>query len=180
MNRYKKLYKEIISQDYVLKNNSSTIFELPKIERIIINSTSKKYIQDRKQILPTLLALEVILGQKSKLTYAKKSLASFKIRKGQIVGAKITLRGHKIYTLLDRLSTLIFPKFRDFSGFSKKSMNTFNHLSFGFDNLIVFPELENHFEFFEIVRGLTISIILENKKNNYTIYSAFQIPEKVM
>lgn len=179
MNRYQKFYREVICPDLILKSNYKNVLELPKMQKIVLNSTSNKYLNDRKQIISTLIAFELISSQKAKLTYAKKSLASFKIRKGQLIGCKITLRRNRLYTFIDTLTTLVLPKFRDFAGFNKKTIDT-NNLSFGFKNLMPFPQIEPHFDFFETTKGLNINLVLNTKKMKTPnlLYSAFKLPEK--
>ena len=86
--RIQSYYREIISQDLIYKQNIHNIMQLPSIEKMVINSTSKSFIEDRKNITPTLLGLEMICGQKLKISVAEKSIAGFKIRQGQTIGCK--------------------------------------------------------------------------------------------
>jgi len=177
--RLKLYYNSIICQDLLLKNNYTSIFEIPTLEKIVINTTSSAYATDRKNLIPALLALELITGQKAKFTCAKKSLASFKIRENQILGCKVTLRRKHLYNFLIVFTSVVLPKLRDFSGISKKSLNTSGNLSLGFTNLLVFPHLENHFEFFQNVQGMNINFSSNrtSRSVNRVLYSAFQIPE---
>jgi large subunit ribosomal protein L5 len=177
--RFKLYYNSIICQDLLLKNNYTSIFEIPTLEKIVINTTSSAYANDRKNLIPALLALELITGQKAKFTCAKKSLASFKIRENQILGCKVTLRKKHLYNFLTVFTSIVLPKLRDFSGISKKSLDTSGNLSLGFTNLLVFPHLENHFEFFQNIRGMNINFSSNRASQsvNRMLYSAFQIPE---
>jgi len=172
-------YDSIICQDLLLKNNYTSIFEIPILEKIVVNTTSSTYATDRKNLIPALLALELVTGQKVKFTCAKKSLAPFKIRQNQILGCKVTLRRKHLYNFLTVFTNIVLPKLRDFSGISKKSLDTSGNLSLGFTNLLVFPDLENHFEFFQNVRGIHInfSSTRASRPVNRVLYSAFQIPE---
>lgn len=177
--RFKLYYNSIICQDLLLKNNYTNIFEIPTLEKIVINTTSNAFATDRKNLIPALLALELITGQKAKFTCAKNSLASFKIRKNQILGCKVTLRKKYLYNFLTVFISIVLPKLRDFSGISKKSLDTSGNLSLGFTNILVFPHLENHFEFFQNIQGMNINFSSNRASHslNRMLYSAFQIPE---
>ena len=131
-------YRQVISQDLIYKQNYHNIMELPKIEKLVINSTSKSFIEDRKNITKTLLGLEMICGQKLKISTALKSIAGFKIRQGQIIGCKVTLRKHCLSGFLDKLILVILPRFNNFTG---KKIPIDNHYSIGLTDLRMFPEL---------------------------------------
>lgn len=178
--RINKYYKQVICQDLILKQNYKTIMELPYIKKIVLNTTSKIYVNDKKQIIPALVALELISGQKATLTFAKKSIASFKIRQNQILGCKVTLRNTAMYVFLEKLLTIIFPRIRDFNGISVKTLDTTGNFSLGINNFMIFPELENYFELFENTRGFHInfSISTTRKQDVLLFYSAFQIAIK--
>lgn len=188
-----KYYQNVLAYDLILKQNYTSIMQLPRIEKGVVNTTSKIYINDKKHIVFTLAALELISGQKPQLTYAKKSIANFKVREHQIIGCKVTLRGNEMYTFLDRLSKLVFPRIRDYSKkkmqsfqfthsfFSKKKNKKSSQLStwsFGFQNLMIFPELENHYELVDNFRGmdLNFSISNSNSKTCQLLLSGFQLP----
>lgn len=177
-NRYKKYYQQIICQDLLLKQNYKTIMELPSLQKIVLNTTSKLYTTDKKNILPALMAMELISGQKAKLTSAKKSIASFKIRENQIIGCKTTLRHLSMYLFFEKLLTVVLPRVRDFSNVQIKNLDNHGNFSLGITNLLIFPEIENYFELFDVIRGLNINIIIsaQNKKDALVFYSAFQIP----
>lgn len=146
-------YQEIICQDLLLKQNYSNVMELPYLNKIILNTTSSLFVQDKKYIVPALAAIEFITGQKMKYTLAKKSIATFKIRQNQILGCKITLRNHYMYNFLCKFLVIIAPRTRDFSGITQKNLNNQKHFTIGIKNFMVFPELENHFELFETCTG---------------------------
>lgn len=178
-------YQNVIAYDLILKQNYTSIMQLPRIEKGVVNTTSKIYINDKKHIIFTLAALEIISGQKPQLTYAKKSIANFKVREHQIIGCKVTLRGNQIYTFLDRISKIVFPRIRDYS---KKKMQNSEFLlqkssqlstwSFGLQNLMIFPELENHYELVDNFRGMDLSFNVSNSnsKTCRLLLSGFQLP----
>ncbi len=212
-----KYYQQIICQDLLLKQSYNNIMELPSINKIILNTTSSLFVQDKKYILPALVALEFITGQKIKYTLAKKSIATFKIRQNQLIGCKISLRNQYMYNFLSKFLLIIAPRIRDFSGIITKNLVPFSiknggslHVSHkgvtplinggasinrelplslykekpnldysvGIKNLMIFPELENHFELFDTCRGINITFGIYSKKfqDAFLLYSAFQIP----
>ena len=134
-----------------------------KIVKLVLNTTSKLVIRDKKLLIPPLAALELISGQKPKRTYSKKSIANFQLRQKQCIGCKITLRGKKMYNFLEKCRTTVLPSIRDFPGFKYRVRNcqARRNLNFGIDNLLIFPELVNHFEFFDHIhiKGMNISIV---------------------
>lgn len=186
MNLSKKYYQDIITYDLILKQNYTNIMQLSRIEKIILNTSSKNYITDKKYILFTLAALELLSGQKPQLTHARKSVANFKIRQDQIIGCKVTLQQKLMYTFLDKLSKIIFPRLRDYSkrktvvqNNKKKSLsNKLSSYSIGFQNMMIFPELENHYDLVDQFRGMNLTFILSNsnKKTTLMLLSAFQLP----
>lgn len=169
-------YQNIICQDLLLKQNYKSIMELPSIDKIVCNTSSKFYAADRKNLLPALLALEMITGQKAKLTTAHKSIAGFKLRKDQPVGCTVTLRHHKMYPFLEKCLFLLLTH-----GTKLLNLNQKN-LDFSVDQFSRFPELQEHFELFLNIKGIQISFHVrqvdhKKYKNNATLlYSAFQLP----
>jgi large subunit ribosomal protein L5 len=172
-----KYYQQIICQDLLLKQSYNNVMELPSINKINLNTSSHLFVQDKKYIVPALVALEFITGQKIKYTSAKKSIATFKIRQHQILGCKITLRNEYMYNFLSKFLVIIAPRIRDFSGITRKNKQNF-HFTVGIKNLMIFPELENHFELFETCKGLNITFCISSKKakDALLLYSAFQLP----
>lgn len=187
-NSSKQFYQEILSYDLILKQNYTTIMQLPRLDKIVLNTTSKTYVNEKKNILFTLAALELISGQKPQLTYARKSVANFKVRQDQIIGCKVILRENLMYVFLDKLSKVIFPRIREIP--NKKNLAQINKKrlessklaasSFGLKNLMIFPELEKHYELVDNFRGMTVSLVLSNSTNKSIdlslILSGFQLP----
>ena len=171
-------YREIISQDLIYKRNYKNIMELPKIEKLVINSTSKSFIDDRKNITPTLLGLEMICGQKLKWSVALKSIAGFKIRQGENIGCKVTLRKHSASYFLDKLIIVILPRYNNFTGFSPESFDKQGNYTIGLNDLLLFPELETQFELFENLQGIDLSFVMckKDKYENILLLTALQIP----
>nr|AST08893.1 50S ribosomal protein L5 [Micractinium conductrix] len=192
----KKYYENIVACDLILKQNYTNIMQLARLEKISLNTTSKNYVNDKKHILFTLAALELISGQKPQLTYARKSISNFKIRQHQILGCKVILRENLMYGFLDKLSKIIFPRCTKemslISDYTQKkhispSKNSRTH-TFGLKNLMIFPELENHYQLVDNFRGITLTFVLsdfkqkkasscrDNSKEIVLLLSGFQIP----
>lgn len=173
-------YREIVSQDLIYKQNYRNTMELPKIERLVIHSTSKRFIEDRKNITKTLLGLEMICGQRCKISTAQRSIAGFKIREGQTIGCKVTLRKQALFGFLDKYILVILPRFLPQVSLSltEKKQLVDNHYSIGLTDLLLFPELENLFSLFENLRGLDLSFVVckKNSDENLLLLTALQLP----
>ena len=181
MNRYQWYFQNIASRDLMYKLQFQNINQIPKIEGISLNISTKESILDRKRLLPYIAGLQIISGQKLKRTYAKKSIAGFKLRSGQLLGAAGNLRRHKMYSFLDKLVTIVLPKIRDFQGISspnsqigyevvgkaqyEQTITTdilqkmkVESLNLQGASFLLYPELENHYELFESIPGFNITI----------------------
>jgi large subunit ribosomal protein L5 len=172
-------YKQIICQDLLLKYSFNNIMEIPQLSKIVCSTTSKTIVHDKKYIVPGFVALEMISGQKLKYTSAKKSIATFKLRKKELLGCKVTLRNHAMYNFLQKFITIIIPRLRDTYKIGVQHLDNNANINIGIDNLLIFPELENHFEYFEYLSGINISIVTKNMKKKTqakTFLTAFQIP----
>ena len=163
-NRFYTHYKETISYDLILKKNIENILEIPKLEKIILNTTSKVIAHDKKYIIPGLIALEILCGQKQKTTAAHKSISGFKLRENQLIGCKVDLRGELMFHFLEKLITIVLPRVRNFRGIFFKFFDGKGNLNLGLSSLLIFPELENYFEYFEFIRGINITLVTSNNK----------------
>lgn len=177
----KKYYTQFIANDLLLKQNYKNIMEIPTIEKIVLNSSSKIFVPDKKYLLPTILGLELVSGQKLTVTKAKKSIATFKLRKKQTIGCKVTLRNLKKMIFLEKLIKIILPRINDYQGTNVLSLDKKGNLSIGIKNSLIFPELENYFQYFEAIRGMNISILTSSrtKKEACLLFSSYQLPFSV-
>ena len=175
---FSKYLKTIIHQDLILKYNYETIMEIGKIKKITLNTTSKLYVSDKKHLIPAALALQLIAGQKPVWTYAKHSIAPYKIREDQLLGCKVDLRRQFVFHFLEKWCRVISPRIRDLSKIHFSSLDSSKNYSLGIQNIMIFPELENHFEILESFRGLTLNFVFstQNKQQQVILLSAFQIP----
>ncbi len=165
-NLKQKYTKEIRSK---LKNSLSkrNIYEVPKLTKIVVNTGFGKMSPDkgsREKINQNLMA---ITGQKPIFTTAKKAIAGFKTRKGQIIGAKVTLRGDRMYHFYEKLVNIVIPRLRDFRGMSEESFDGHGNYSIGFSEITLFPEIE--YSRGEKVFGLQVVICSDAKSKKETM-----------
>ncbi|MFP4097486.1 MAG: 50S ribosomal protein L5 [Alphaproteobacteria bacterium] len=176
--RYKELYeKEIgpaLDKEYGYKN----LHQRPRLDKIVINMGVGEAAQDRKFMEGAMKDLALIAGQKPIVTKARKSNASFKIREGQAIGTKVTLRGDRMYEFLDRLITIAMPRIRDFRGISGKSFDGRGNYALGIKEHIVFPEIE--YDKVDKIRGMDIIICTTaaNDGEAKALLRGFKLPFK--
>ena len=174
--RYKELYeKEIIpalDKQFGYKNPHMR----PRLEKIVINMGVGEATQDRKHIENAVNDLTLIAGQKPIVNKARVSNASFKIREGQAIGTKVTLRGERMYEFLDRLITIAMPRIRDFRGVNPKSFDGRGNYAMGIVEHIIFPEIE--YDKVDKVRGMDIVICTSaaNDEEARELLRAFKMP----
>ena len=155
-NRIKALYDQTVISAMVKKFNYENVNQVPKLVKITINSGLGDVKDNSKSIQIAQKELEQIAGQKPILTMAKKSVANFKIREGQNVGMKVTLRGTRMYEFFDKFVSIALPRVRDFRGVSKKSFDGRGNYSMGVKEQLIFPEIS--YDQIEKVRGFDICI----------------------
>ncbi len=150
--RYLKEVVPAMLKEFSYKN----AMEVPKVQRVVLNVGLGEAIQNIKLLDAVQKELSVIAGQKAVTTKAKKSIASFKLRKGVPIGCKVTLRGSKMYEFLDRLISLSLPRIRDFKGVSGRSFDGRGNFSLGLKEQFIFPEID--YDKVEMVHGLDVTI----------------------
>ena len=155
-NRLKVLYDQTVIPAMVKKFNYKNVNQVPKLVKITINSGLGDVKDNSKSVQLAQKELELISGQKPVLTAAKKSVANFKIREGQSVGMKVTLRGTRMYEFFDKFVSIALPRVRDFRGVSTKSFDGRGNYSMGVKEQLVFPEIS--YDQVEKVRGFDICI----------------------
>ncbi|MEQ8968192.1 MAG: 50S ribosomal protein L5 [Azospirillaceae bacterium] len=161
MARLKEHYDGTVRQALVEEFGYKNSFEVPRLDKIVINMGVGEGSQDAKKITAATQELAVIAGQKPIVTRAKKSIAAFKLREGMPVGAKVTLRRERMYEFLDRLVTIALPRIRDFRGLSGKSFDGRGNYAMGLKEQIVFPEIE--YDKVDATRGMDIVIVTTAK-----------------
>ena len=158
--RLKTAYNDSYKAELLKELGLSNINEVPKLDKIVINVGLGRAKDDKKLIEVANNTLLRITGQKPISTVARKSIAGFKLREGNKIGLKVTLRGQNMYEFLDRLINIVMPRLRDFHGVSKGSFDTSGNYSFGFKDQSVFPELS--FEETTTLHGLQVNFVIDN------------------
>jgi len=143
------------------KFNYKSVMQVPKVEKIVINMGVGDAVQNPKALDSAVEELMYISGQKPVITRAKKSIAGFRLRQGMPIGAKVTLRGDRMYDFLDKLVTVSLPRVRDFRGVSKKSFDGRGNYTLGIREQLIFPEID--YEKVNKVRGMDIVIVTTAK-----------------
>ena len=161
MNRLYEKYNGEIKKDLVAKFNYSSVMEIPKLEKIVINMGLGDSISNSKILDDAVEELKVITGQKPVVTKARKSIANFKLREGMPIGAKVTLRGERMYEFLDKLVSIALPRVRDFRGISADSFDGRGNYTLGVKEQLIFPEI--NFDKVKKVRGMDIVIVTTAK-----------------
>ena len=154
--RMQRLYEERIRAQMIEKFGYSNPFEVPKLEKIVINMGVGEATQDKKKVETAAAEMALIAGQKPVITRAKKSIASFKLREGMPIGCKVTLRRERMYEFLDRLVTIAMPRIRDFRGVNPKAFDGRGNYALGLKEQIIFPEI--NYDRIEKIRGMDIII----------------------
>ena len=164
MNRLKERYTKEIVPSLKEKFGYKSIMQVPKLEKIVINIGAGDASHNSKALEACMNDLEVITGQRPVVTKAHKSIAGFKIREGQKVGCKVTLRGEQMYNFLDKLITIAIPRVRDFRGLSPKAFDGRGNYTIGIKEQLIFPEIE--FDNVVKVRGMDIVLVTTAKSND--------------
>jgi len=163
MARLRKHYDTVVRPALQKEFNYKNPMQVPKLEKIVINMGVGEAAQDSKKIESALAELTMISGQKPVSTRAKKSIAQFKLREGQVVGCKVTLRADRMYEFLDRLINIALPRVRDFRGVPGKSFDGRGNYSLGLKEQIVFPEI--NYDKVEAIRGMDIIFVTTAKSD---------------
>jgi len=156
MARLKDRYVKEVIPGMMKEFSYTNVMEVPKVEKVVLNVGLGEAIQNIKLLDAAQKELSMITGQKPVVTKAKKSIASFKLRKGVPIGCKVTLRGDRMYEFLDRLISIALPRIRDFKGVSGKSFDGRGNYSLGLKEQFIFPEID--YDKVEMVHGLDITI----------------------
>ena len=161
MSRLKDQYKNEIIDAMQKKFGYKNIMEVPKLDKIVINMGVGEAKENAKALESAVRDLEIISGQKAVLTKAKNSIANFKIREGQNIGCKVTLRGDKMYEFLDRLVNLALPRVRDFRGVNPNAFDGRGNYALGIKEQLIFPEIE--YDKVDKVRGMDVIFVTTAK-----------------
>ena len=164
MARLKALYQSEIKKKMQDKFGYANVHQIPKLEKIIVNSVTRDAVSNGKIVDSIVEDLAAVTGQKPVVSRAKKSIASFKLRQGQALGAFVTLRGDQMYEFLDRLITVALPRVRDFRGVKGTSFDGRGNYAMGLKEQIIFPEIS--YDKIEKVRGMDIIVTTTAKTDD--------------
>ena len=176
--RLKTLYKDEIVPSLIKDMDIKNIMLVPKIEKIVLNMGLGDAKQNKNGLKQAQEELSSITGQKAVLTYSKKAISNFKIREGDPVGVKVTLRSDNMYEFLDRFISVASPRIRDFRGISSRGFDGRGNYNFGIDEQIIFPEID--YDKVNEIRGMNCSIITNTNSDReaYGLIKSFGFPIK--
>lgn len=173
VNRLQKKYKEEVRPALVKEFGYSTIMMAPRLEKIVINMGVGDATQNSKALDDAVNDLTIIAGQHPVVTKAKKSIATFKVREGQAIGCKVTLRGQRMYEFLDKLASIALPRVRDFRGISKNAFDGHGNYTLGVKEQLIFPEID--YDKVAKIRGMDIVFVTTAKSDK----EAFALLDKM-
>ncbi len=176
MSTFKKLYNDEIKDSLMKKFNYKSVMEIPKLEKIVINMGVGEASHDSKFMEAAVKDLEALSGQKPVVTKARKSIAGFKIREGQAIGAKVTLRGENMYNFMEKLIKIGLPRVRDFRGVSRTAFDGRGNYTLGIKEQAIFPEIE--YDQILKLRGMDVVFVTTAKTNEEALelLSGFGMP----
>ena len=174
--RLKTTYESEIRPKLTKDRGYTNPFQVPKITKIVLNMGIGEGVADRKKVDNAAADLTMIAGQKAVITKSRKSIATYKLRDGQAIGCKVTLRKSRMYEFLDRLVTIALPRVRDFRGLNPKSFDGRGNYAMGLKEQIVFPEI--NYDKIDKVRGMNITICTTAKTDEEAraLLEAFEMP----
>ena len=176
MSTFKELYNNEIKKNLIEKFGYKSVMQAPKLDKIVVNIGVGEASHDSKFIEAAAKDLEVITGQKPIITKAKKSIAGFKLREGQPIGVKVTLRGEAMYNFMEKLVKVALPRVRDFRGISPKAFDGFGNYTLGIKEQLIFPEID--YDNILKLRGMDIVFVTTAKTNEeaFELLSGFGMP----
>ena len=161
MSRFSELYKSEVAPALMTKFAYKSTMQIPKFDKIVINVGAGDAKENAKVIDAIIADLTLITGQKAVPTFAKKSVANFKLREGMKIGAKVTLRGERMYEFMDKLFSFALPRVRDFKGINPNAFDGRGNYALGLKEQLIFPEIE--YDKVEKVRGMDIIFVTTAK-----------------
>jgi large subunit ribosomal protein L5 len=176
MARLQEHYRNVVVPELTKKFGYKSVMQVPRLQKVVLNMGVGEAVGDKKIMDNAVGDLTKIAGQKPVVTNARKSIATFKIRKGYPVGCMVTLRGQRMYEFLDRLISVAIPRIRDFRGISPRAFDGRGNFSMGVKEQIIFPEIE--YDKIDALRGMNITIATTAKTDEEAraLLSGFQFP----
>ncbi len=155
--RLKERYQEELVPELMKSLDLKNVMQVPRVEKVVVNIGVGEAIDNAKALDAAVSDLSIITGQKPIVTKAKKSIANFKLREGRSIGAKVTLRGYRMWAFLDRLMNVALPRVRDFRGISPNSFDGRGNYTLGLREQLIFPEID--YDQIDKIRGFEVSIV---------------------
>ena len=176
MNRLQEKYNNLVKPELINQFNYSSSMQIPRLEKIVVNMGIGDAVSNSKVLDDAVAELQAITGQKPVITKAKKSIASFKLREGQEIGCKVTLRGTRMYEFLDKLITISLPRVHDFRGVSRNAFDGRGGYTLGIKEQSIFPEIE--YDKIQKIRGMDIAIVTtaQTDEEAYTLLELLGMP----
>jgi len=176
--RFKERYRDEVVPALLEQFEYDNVNMVPRLEKIVVNMGVGQAVADAKQLDAAMEDLAIVTGQKPMVTRAKKSIAGFKLRQGMPIGAKVTLRGERMWEFFDRLMSTAIPRVRDFRGLSAKSFDGRGNYSMGVTEQLIFPEVD--YDKVDRIRGMDITFVTTAKTDDEAkaLLGAFGFPFK--
>lgn len=176
--RFKEKYKSEVIPALMQKFEYANVHQVPNLEKIVVNMGVGEATQDAKQLDGAMTDLATVTGQKAMVTKARKSIANFKLREGVPIGAKVTLRGDRMWEFFDRLMSTAIPRIRDFRGMPSKSFDGRGNYSMGVTEQLIFPEVD--YDEIDKIRGMDITFVTSASTDEEAkaLLEAFDFPFK--
>lgn len=176
--RLKTQYKEEIVTSLKEKFGYTSVMQVPKLEKICLNQGVGDAVSDKRLVDSAIEEMSMISGQKANITYSKKDISNFKLRKGMPIGARVTLRGDQMYEFLDRLIAVALPRTRDFRGIEPKGFDGSGNYTLGIKEQIIFPEID--IDKIKTISGMDITLVTSSKSDDEgkALLTEFGLPFK--
>ncbi|MEJ5314855.1 MULTISPECIES: 50S ribosomal protein L5 [Anaerolinea] len=165
MNRLKEYYQKEVVPALMKSLGLDNVMQVPKIQKVVVNIGLGEALDNPKALETASADLMAITGQKPVITKARKSIAAFKLREGRAIGAKVTLRGERMWSFLDRLMNVALPRVRDFRGVSRDAFDGRGNYTLGLREQLIFPEIE--YDKIDKIRGMEITIVTTAKSDDH-------------
>nr|QFP99091.1 ribosomal protein L5 [Telonemida sp.] len=172
-----KYYKEnVLNRDLVLKHRFVNVMQTPRVEKVSLSLNKKEALLNSNKLFVPLLLLKIISGQKPCVVKSKKSVAQFKLREGKALGGRITLRKTNLYTFIDKFIYTILPQLVEDK--NKRFKVNHNVITFGIEDISIFPELDSQYELLKVTQGINIAISLTNSQKilSYSFFKGIKFP----
>lgn len=163
--RAERFYREVMCFDLLLQCRLRGVMELSLPKKIVLNSSSKGIVHDKKELIIGLSACLMISGQRCQATWARKSISGFKLREGSVLGCKATLRGSLMYTFVDKLINLVLPRARP--SLVSQAIDANGPYSIGISDPFLFVELEHHYDLFQSLSGLDVALVMSSREEAF-------------